>query len=369
MLAMLVAAVIAQDQGSQQAAFIELAEPDKRVRTAMRIGYTPLEPPKLSPHTFGPTKQRWEFPFIVDGFGPDPGDTSGQRKLRLRVFSQLRKETADPAISTARMAIRLWDLSIRRIGIDHPMAYNRGIVDFYLAYGGQPGGEQRFGVDVEAGVTRNVNVIYIYQLQTFTDPVEMAREIAHEYGHAVLPPIGGYSEPEDWANGHLGELVFLSLLAEEMRSGRLQPRDAMGATLAQIEGWLTKNAYPLAIAANQVGPNPAPLRKRDKAGMDAYLGLALLMHSVLPDRVFGRSTIITGSERAEDYLRAIVHAAEEPNQYELKIPAYLQVKNLWIPLGKASLTGGSIVRRSQDKSWALVTPKPDAKLVVTNRSE
>ena len=50
------------------------------------------------------------------------------------------------------------------------------------------------------------------EIDTSKPQAEACRELAHEYGHAVLPAIGGFKSPEDWANGYLGERLFLRWL-------------------------------------------------------------------------------------------------------------------------------------------------------------
>src|SRR5205807_841719 len=122
----------------------------------------------------------------------------------------------------ARMVLRLYNQLQRHYHPGPPKGF-LGIVDVYLCWGGTPGGEQRFDIEKVGKPPRqiDVNTIYIYDLASFKDPVEMAREVAHEYGHAVLPPVGGFGEPEDWGNGDAGERVFMRWLSEEMPAGRM----------------------------------------------------------------------------------------------------------------------------------------------------
>lgn len=368
LVALVTLAVGLAQEETPTARMIPMFEPEGTPsRLTIRINDVPLEPPKAAPRKFGPNNdQTWEFPWIVSGFGREPvGDEEGHQ-LRVRVFSQDRRAENDPAVLTARMATRMWDYLAREMGLGHPMSYNRGIVDFYLAWGGTPGGEHMFGEDTEAGIIRRVNTIYIYQLQSFTDTMEMAREVAHEYGHATLPAVGGYSEPEDWANGYLGEGIYLRYLLRDMKTGRLFPRDTMGATAEQIEAWLTKHVDPKMQAFANRGPNPAPLRARNRAGMDAYLGAVWYAHALLPPRVIGRALLLTGSQKGEDVLKGIERAAQEPEQLTITVPPSLDGRRLWIPTSGGTVSGATVVRRSSNGKWSLVQPTKGKPISVRN---
>ncbi len=74
-----------------------------------------------------------------------------------------------------------------------------GIVDIWLSEKGEVGGEQ---------IGRE---LYIYQIGKGREEIELLREIAHEWGHHIIPPIGPYKGPEKWANGYIGERLLLNL--------------------------------------------------------------------------------------------------------------------------------------------------------------
>jgi hypothetical protein len=75
-------------------------------------------------------------------------------------------------------------------------------VDMWLTDQGSPG-------------ARSIgNNIYLYAASTPRTPAEWLREIAHEYGHIALPGVGGFTISDDpWADGDLGELLFVKWLA------------------------------------------------------------------------------------------------------------------------------------------------------------
>jgi hypothetical protein len=316
-----------------------------------------LDPPKYSPKKFGKDDpQPYEFDWLTAGYGRLEGDHA--LRMRVRVFSQERKGTGDKAPSVARMLMRLWDLKLKNLKTDHPLEYNNSIVDVYLCWGGTPGGEQEFAQDVEGSPPsiRKADTIYIYDLASFTDPVESAREVAHEYGHATLPAVGGFVQPEDWGNGFLGEKLFLRWVRNEMRAQHLGPEDAMGATLPALDAWVRKNVDPLVNRTGVDGPFFSMLEGQGQASMDAYIGLALYAETILPESVFARSLKLTGSAKASDYPAAIVSATEEKGRVVVEIPPALQGKDFWVPVGAGKVVGAHIVKKQN--GWAMIHPNP-----------
>jgi hypothetical protein len=359
-------------------------------RLMMRQPQDPLAPPKRGPKTFGENKIPFEFDWITWGFVR--AGTGEEHELRLRVYSQERKPENDAAHSVTRMLLRLWDLNKQRLGIDQAPRQPDGyrLVNVYLTWGGQAGGEQfasadqgdgktplkvqvpdtadgtvaatlrstqvkgeQFkGFDVENNRRVTANNIYIYDLASFTDPVEMAREVAHEYGHATLPAIGTYTAPEAWANGYLGEKLYLLWARDILAKDLLHPDDFMGAKKEQLDAWLAKNVDPLVLQAATKPPTMGDLAGKDAKSMDAFLGLVLYMSEILPDKVFARSLKLIGSQSARDYPSAISLAVEEPEQVQIRLPEALKGKEIWLPAGKARVNGAKIL--SIEGGWAKV---------------
>jgi len=326
----------------------------------------PLDPPKIAPLPKDEQPTAWQFPYIVSGYENLDPYAKGGADLRLRVFSQSAQVQTNLAIPVARMLMLIYELSYQRLSIDHAFQYNNGIIDVYLCDGGQPGGEQRFLPDDEGDRHKTANCIFIYQVSTFTDPTEKAREVAHEYGHATLPGIGGYTKPEDWANGLLGEKLFLSWMREEMVAGRVTPDDTMGANANQLGLWLAKNVQPLVTRAAAYPPSEKTLARKDKVGMDTYLGLAMYAATILPHKVFARSIKLTGSTHATDYPQALILACAEPDVYALRFPAYLQGKKVWVPIGAAKISGAKQLQKKG--AWVEIIPGKVLVMVAPKRS-
>lgn len=354
-------ALIAVNEGRVQDIAVTLNGPAGQPQALMLIKGDPLEPPKLSPRRFPPTNERWEFDWLVSAYGVVE---EGKNDLRFRIFSQERKEPrVDQAQFAGRMAMRMWSLLREGLDADHvEMAKGLRMIDVYLAWGGEPGSEQEFTEDTEGGHRRRANAIYVYDLGSFREPVEMARELAHEYGHAVLPAIGGFETPEDWGNGYLGERLFLKWLRDGQKAGHLVKEDMMNATLPQLDAWVARNVDALVLRSAAVAPDPRLIGGKGQASLDAFLGLALYMEAVMPPEVFARTLRLIGSMKAADYPAAAVRAAEEKT-FDFRVPPSLQGKAIWLPVGKGRLTGGKVLSRSGD--WAKVQPN-GAKLTLSS---
>jgi hypothetical protein len=318
----------------------------KEKRIAIQVSDGKLEQPHVAP------KNDWEFEWIVTGYGRKLGGEVAYA-LRARIFSEQDPDDGKPA-AIAQMVMRLWDFNYQKLSLDHSPVYNNQIVDFYLCTGGKPGGEQLFSVQKVGNSQVKVNTVYIYDMPSFNVPIEMAREVAHEYGHATLPPVGHFGKPEDWANGFLGEKLYLRWLRDQMAAKTLKPEDAMGVPFTALDAWVKRNVDPLVRAAALEGPDKRWLSSKGQKAMDSYLGLVLYADTILPTRVFARTTKLTGSANAVDYPAAVVAAVEEAEPFALSIPPYLAGKAVWLPLGKSAVTGAKELSRVN--GWVKVQP-------------
>ena len=133
--------------------------------------------------------------------------------------------------------------------------------DVWLCAKGQTGGEQWR------------SNLYLYDIETPRSSIEWIREIVHEYSHLALPAIGGYTAPEYWANGYLGERLIVRWLM------RLPDGPArVEAVWGDFSGAANFDRLLLAPALAQyqkIGPNPAWLARTDEAGMRYLIGQAL----------------------------------------------------------------------------------------------
>jgi hypothetical protein len=317
-----------------------IAIPTSDGRERLYYADVALPAPKKCP------KYRWEFPFCIEALArPTP---VAEPQTRFRVFSQSPKAGL-LARSVARCLLRLWDLSNRNLSIDNPMLFG-SIVEVYLCDGGSAGGEQ--GIFSRPG-DRPANCIYIYRLDTFTEPVEMAREVAHEYGHAVLPAVGGFVAPEDWGNGYLGEKLFLTWMSQEALEGKITPDDVMGASAEALRDWVARFAFPLADHIWRFTAREAVLAGKGQSALDEYIGLVLYLKEAFP-QCLARAMKLAGGSDAVSVLRGAIDAVNERDSWEVSLPARLKT-DVWLPLrGKLRIKAGTVLNRRGD--WVLIRP-------------
>ncbi len=317
----------------------------------------PLENLKISP------KGEYAFTHVSAGYGMRKDqDFLG---LKFQVFAQDVATIERLAHPANRLLLRLWDFNVNRLRLDH----RRDIpfVDVYLTNEGQAGGEHLMGVDpgeVDSnGTPRRANMIYIYKLATFKDPVEQCRELAHEYGHASIPAIGGFSGPENWANGDVGERIYLSWISAELKAGALKPEDAMGVAPGGLENYLNSKVTPMIKRIGQNGPNAALLAQTDAKAFDEYVATAVYCEAILPRVSFARSLALQNGTKATDYFKAVSDAISEREQWEPRIPEALNGFPIWIPLVKGTIKGAKILEKKGD--WAKVQPSSQT-VIITN---
>ncbi|MBC7289283.1 MAG: hypothetical protein H5T86_14835, partial [Armatimonadetes bacterium] len=76
-------------------------------------------------------------------------------------------------------------------------------ISVWLCEGGPAGAEEQGGD------------IYIYRTTSLRPGSEWVRELAHEVGHATLPEMAGWTEPEDSLAGDIGERWLIAALCRE----------------------------------------------------------------------------------------------------------------------------------------------------------
>lgn len=307
--------------------------------------------PKQSP------KGNWMFKHQSTGYGRQ--FENAEYKQRFRVFTHTgedKKKFGDPA---TLMFLRLWDYTVQRIRLDHNTNYYLQTVDVYMTNEGKAGGEQLFDKDPftqdQYGRPWTVNTIYIYDLPSFNDPLEMAREIAHEYGHALLPAFGIYKGPEDWANGDIGERIYLKWLHQDMVAGKIKPEDVMQASKEQIGSYVASKVDPLVKQTLLNGVDKTALADRSEKGYNALLAASVYAQAVLPKKKLGRALILAAAtKQSESLYKTIVEAASETEIFEISVPKMTEGKPIWIPLGKGTVQGAKVLA-SKD-GYAKVQP-------------
>lgn len=133
--------------------------------------------------------------------------------------------------------------------------------DVWLCDSGQMGGEQW------------EDNIYFYDLTASRSSIEWIREIVHEYSHLALPAIGGYSAPEYWANGYLGERLIVRWM-ERSPVTKKNVEDLWGDFSGENNFNLLLIDPPLTLF-HKIGPNQVWLGRTDEEGMNYFIGRML----------------------------------------------------------------------------------------------
>lgn len=293
----------------------------------------PMQVNKISP------KHSWEFPYITTGFVMTP--QSKQRSLRLRVFAQYRKEGYDdPGHWVTRMLLRLYGYNLFKLGRENPEAYGKTI-DTYLAFGGDAGGEQLFDVDpgdLDSGNRpRKVNTIYIYQIAEIQDPFQLCRELAHEFGHATLPGVGPFEGPEDWANGDVGERIYLNWIVNDINNGNLATADAVNASMERLNEYIKTRVQPDVTKIATYGPDRQLLAKRTEESYREYVALATYGSIVLPGKLYNKALNIAGADPLK-LADALCEVGKEVTDFTVPLPTYLKGKAVYLPYSKAAIS-------------------------------
>ena len=236
----------------------------------------------------------------------------------------------------ARFLALLWGMADRRYG-SLCARLRQQPVDVWFTAGGQAGAEM------------SRNSLYVYDLLADRSGLEWARELAHEFGHYLLPGASGYREPESWANGVLGERLFLKWLREDLRAGRLDPAEVPYVKLPELDDYCAKQVTPLIEQIQQRGPDAATIKGEDRRATNAFTGL--LLYS---DTVYGSRSVMnmlaflprrnTGHARGVDFLSAFQDWAAKVSP-RVSMPSGAAI-HLYLPAGPVRLRSGSGIRAS-----------------------
>ena len=185
-------------------------------------------------------------------------------------------------------------------------------VKAYLMENGPPGAETYS------------DALYFYAADSERSSVEWARQIGHEYGHLVLPPVGRYMEPEFYASGLLGERLFIQWLADEAQtvSQCPWPGEAAQASLDRLlagdgkfdaAAYLATTAYADLAHWYEKGPDAAFIAGTGEESMHYWLGMMMWTEMAL-----GR-----------DGLRSVIDAAPgtSPADFLLAIKRVVQARS------------------------------------------
>ncbi|MFN7162706.1 MAG: hypothetical protein ACK4NB_06550, partial [Fimbriimonadales bacterium] len=224
------------------------------------------------------------FAYRVQGVSDSERET-----VLFEVYAQ-RSALYPYAERACRLLLHCYYLARTRLGLEHPHRYNRLLRVFLMTEG-------------KAGAEQQQNLMYLYDLSERVPAQEWVRELTHEYGHWILPPINSYTEPEPWANGDLGERWFTYYLLDEAKRGGHADEFLMGAPLQALEAYVNRAVSPLVARIAREGLNPQRWRSRRRNGYEEYLSLALYIDRVYGSARLGRAMLCAGGVEPDDFLR------------------------------------------------------------------
>ncbi|HEX2952187.1 MAG TPA: hypothetical protein VHV83_21850 [Armatimonadota bacterium] len=210
------------------------------------------------------------FQWMLYAYGYDKTDQSWHLRFRVMWQDVPGKEDVRLMLAqqTAQLLLRLYGTVDAYTGLASRFS-DKGVVNVWLTEKGNPGAEA------------SSENLYVYNVGTPRVGMEWVRELAHEYGHLVLPPVGGYKSPEWSANGSLGENLFMRWLVLN-RDFTSDPHPWVRAI--EGEALQEQRIFPLITKYANAGPQATVLRGTDKEAMDTFVGMGLYLEALRSGR-------------------------------------------------------------------------------------
>ena len=189
-----------------------------------------------------------------------------------------------------------------------------------------------------AGAEQWANAITFWRVDVPRASLEWARQMAHEWGHASLPGLTGYTEPEAWTNGDTGERIYLSTLHEW---GWLKAWDPAIDVKVYIENRLSAPVRRWA----KTGPVQALIGSRGAEGYGHAVDTALYVNAVYGPWILARTLDRMQSNRLDGFLESLKAVLEEsPNAVAVRPKDIQGLLPICIPKGGLHTLEGRNVR-------------------------
>ncbi|UCH33035.1 MAG: tetratricopeptide repeat protein [Armatimonadota bacterium] len=167
-----------------------------------------------------------------------------------------------------------------------------------------------------AGAETSGGSIYLLDAARERHPGEWVRQVIHECGHAALPGVNHFDEPEPWANGRLGEHLFSRWLTDRRASAPEHP-------------WLSAADFaPLIADAErcmhlflQTGPGSSLLDDASARGMDYYLGYASYLERAFGGRLLASAMRLTAGNASRDFAAGVEEALRRASSTGIELRA------------------------------------------------
>ena len=181
-------------------------------------------------------------------------------------------------------------------------------VRLWLTEAGAAGGEQA-GQD-----------LFLYEVDKARAPVEWMRELAHEWGHLILPQVGGFTAPEATADGVLGECLLLGWLADEV--GDIAGAPLPAAQTQRLLDAMWEGSVDLAPLLRTQTDEPVRRWLADtpdselvvatsREGMEYLVGFAQYIAAAHGEEMLGKTLSALQGKATADFVRAYKQAVRE----------------------------------------------------------
>ena len=197
----------------------------------------------------------------------------------------------------------------------------------------------------KAGAEEYKGNIYLHGINEDRAPAEWVREIAHEYSHIFLPPAGRYTEPEPFANGYLGERLYMKWLLFDNEQSDLWDKPIDGAA------YVANQIIPLRNRFLDEGPTSAAAQKMDKDGMDFFLGQMLAIEAMYGPEIIKGLFNNFNTPRPQNlgsYFTMLLRDMK-PTQYSIMPNSFIPAKSQ-----KVNATDGSAPRFTKAAYWVFL---------------
>jgi len=304
----------------------------------------------LTPHwnqqKISQTDPRYGWQFTVACYGYLRTEHLSQPEMRFRVYAQ-QSEDLPTVQKVCRLLLRLQEIAWMKLRLQVNLQGER-VLNVWLCRQGNSGGEQWR------------NNLYVYSIQEIQEPLEWLREVAHEFSHALFPGITGYTAPEPWANGYIGERLFMTWVEPLLQSGKILPDDVCRTSVADVRQFVNQRCLPLRHIWSNGGFPENDFRRTDAAGMGTLIGLVLYIDGVYGSSMLRASFARLAEPQPAALWRAFTEAVTESDEVQIT-PSGAKTQ-IWLPAGqwrvetedrRASLQQGKASWQVSQPVWRL----------------
>jgi hypothetical protein len=237
----------------------------------------------------------WRFDRAAYGYIFDAHTQQWQLRFTAHYAAASGIERARLAANCTELLLRAACVGEARLGVE---AIRNRPLNIWLSNAGSAGAESWS------------DNIYLMNANAPREPAEWVRQILHEYGHAVLPGVDHFDQPEPWANGRLGEQLFARWLEQSRESNRGHPWlcGQPGARTGESPPPSARSLdTPLADSDRCVsiflraGPASELIDDRGQSGMDYYLGFANYVERAFGGGVLASAMRLTAGNTCRDF--------------------------------------------------------------------